>query len=106
MKPFTTPSEAMRLTVQSTMMLAEANMVIAMRMMGMGGMWRVTPAENARMIKEKTDAALASGQAMTRAIMAGQSPAKVALAGMKPVRAKTRANASRLAKRGLGTPTK
>ena len=43
---------------------------------------------------------------MSRAIMAGQSPAKVALAGMKPVRDKTRANASRLAKRGLGKPTK
>ncbi len=106
MKAFTTPSEAMRLAMQSSMMLAEANMVIAMRMMGMSGMWRVTPAENTRMVKEKTDAALASGQAMTRAAMAGQSPAKVALAGIKPVRAKTRANASRLAKRGPGTPTK
>ena len=53
MKPFTTPAEAMRLTMQSSMMLAEANMVIAMRMLGMGGMWRVTPSENARMVQEK-----------------------------------------------------
>ena len=106
MKPFTTPAEAMRLTMQSSMMLAEANMVIAMRMLGMGGMWRVTPSENARMVQEKSDAALASGQAMARAMLSGQSPAKVALAGMKPVRAKTRANASRLAKRGLGQPIK
>lgn len=106
MKRFGTPSEAMRLALQSGMMLAEANMVIAMRVMGMGGMWRVPPAENARMLQEKTDAAVASGAAMSRAIMAGQSPAKVALAGMKPVRDKTRANVSRLAKRGLGKPTK
>lgn len=106
MKRFGTPSEAIRLALQSGMMLAEANMVIAMRVMGMGGMWRVTPAENARMLQEKTDAAVASGAAMSRAIMAGQSPAKVALAGMKPVRDKTRANVSRLAKRGLGKPTK
>lgn len=106
MKRFGTPSEAMRLALQSGMMLAEANMVIAMRVMGMGGMWRVTPAENVRMLQEKTDAAVASGAAMSRAIMAGQSPAKVALAGMKPVRDKTRANVSRLAKRGLGKPTK
>jgi uncharacterized membrane protein len=105
MKPFTTPSEAMRLAMQSGMMLAEANMVIAMRLMGMGGMWRVTPAETARMVKEKTDAAVASGQAMGRAMAAGHGPAKVALAGLKPVRAKTRANASRLAKRGPGKPT-
>lgn len=106
MKRLGTPAEAMRLAMQSGMMMAEANMVIAMRMMGMGGMWRVNPSENARMVQEKTDAAIASGAAMTRAVMAGQSPAKVALAGMKPVRAKTRANATRLAKRGPGTPTK
>lgn len=106
MMPFASQNEAMRLALQSGMMLAEANMVIVMRVMGMGGMWRVSPAENARMVQEKTDAAVASSAAMSRAIMAGQSPAKVALAGMKPVRDKTRANASRLAKRGLGKPTK
>lgn len=106
MMPFPSQTEAMRLALQSGMMLAEANMVIVMRVMGMGGMWRVSPAENARMVQEKTDAAVASGAAMSRAIMAGQSPAKVALAGIKPVRDKTRANASRLAKRGLGKPTK
>ena len=106
MIPFPSQTEAMRLALQSGMMLAEANMVIVMRVMGMGGMWRVSPAENARMVQEKTDAAVASGAAMSRAIMAGQSPAKLALAGMKPVRDKTRANASRLAKRGLGKPTK
>ena len=106
MKHFPSRTEAMRLAMQSSMMLAEANMVIAMRMMGMGGLWRVTPDENDRMVKEKADAAIASGAAMTRALLAGHSPAKVALAGMKPVRAKTRANAARLTKRGLGTPTK
>lgn len=106
MKHFGTPTEAMRLAMQSGMMMAEANMVIAMRLMGMGGMWRVNPAENTRMVQEKTDAAIASGAAMSRAILAGHSPAKVALAAMKPVRDKTRANATRLAKRGLGKPTK
>lgn len=105
MKPFPTQNEAMRLAMQSGMMIAEANMVIAMRLMGMGGMWRVTPSENARMVQEKSDAAIASGAAISRAIMAGHSPAKVALAGMKPVRDKTRANVTRLAKRGLGNPT-
>ena len=106
MTRFGTPTEAMRLAVQSGMMMAEANMVIAMRLMGMSGMWRVNPAENARMVTEKTDAAIASSAAMSRAIMAGHSPTKVALAAMKPVRDKTRANATRLAKRGLGKPTK
>lgn len=106
MKRFGTPNEAMRLAMQTGMMMAEANMVIAMRVMGMGGMWRVNPSENARMVKEKTDAAIASGAAMSRAMMAGHSPAKVALAALQPLRDKTRANATRLAKRGLGKPTK
>ena len=104
MNPFPTQNEAMRLAIQSGMMLAEANMVIAMRLMGMGGLWRVTAGENDRMVKEKTDAAIASGAAMTRAMMAGQSPAKVVLAGIKPVRAKTRANTARLGKRGPKMP--
>ena len=106
MKHIPSQSDALRLAMQSSMMIAEANMVIAMRLMGMGGMWRVTPAENSRMIKEKSDAAVASAAAMARAMMAGQNPAKVALAGIKPARDKTRANAIRLAKRGLGKPTK
>jgi hypothetical protein len=87
------------------MMLAEANMVIAMRLWGMAGIWNVTPNENRRMVDEKSSAAMASGAAMVRAISAGHGPAAVAMAGLKPVRAKTRANAARLAKRGPGTPT-
>ena len=53
MIPFPSQTEAMRLALQSGMMLAEANMVIVMRVMGMGGMWRVSPAENARMVQKK-----------------------------------------------------
>ena len=104
MKPLMSPADAMRLALQSGMMLAEANMVIAMRLMGMGGLWRVTPSENARMMQEKSDAVVASGAAMMRAAMAGENPAKVALAGIKPVRAKTRANTARLGKRGPKMP--
>jgi hypothetical protein len=105
MKHLPSQNDALRLAIQSGMMMVEANMVIAMRLLGMGGMWRVTPTENARMMNEKTAAAVASGQAMTRAILAGHNITTVALAGLKPVRAKTRANATRLAKRGLGKPT-
>ncbi len=105
MKQFPSQTDAVRLTMQTGMMLAEANMVIAMRLMGMSGLWRVTPAENDRMVQEKTDAAVAAGNDMGRAILAGQNPAKVALAGLKPVRAKTRANAARLGKRGPTMPS-
>jgi hypothetical protein len=105
MSPFPSPVEALQLAIQTSMMMAEANMVITMRLMGMGGMWRVTPAENSRMVNEKTAAAMASGQAMGQAIMAGKSPAKVALAAVQPVRSRTNANVTRLAKRWPGKPT-
>jgi hypothetical protein len=105
MSPFPSPIDAVRLAIQTSMMIAEANMVITMRLMGMSGMWRVTPAENDRMVKEKTDAVFASGRAMGRAIIAGKSPTKVALAAVEPVRSRTNANVTRLAKRGPGKPT-
>lgn len=104
MKPRVNHNELIRLSMQSAMMLAEANMVIAMRMWGMAGMWKTHPGETDRMVQEKSDAAMASGAAMARAMVAGKSPAGVALAGLRPLRAKTRSNAARLSKRGPGTP--
>jgi hypothetical protein len=97
-------NEILRLSMQSGMMLAEANMVIAMRLWGMAGLWKTNPGETDRMVQEKTDAAMASGVAMAKALAAGKSPAGVALAGLRPVRAKTRSNAARLSKRGPGAP--
>jgi hypothetical protein len=105
MSPFPNPADALRLAIQTSMMMAEANLVIAMRLMGMGGMWRVSPAENNHMVKEKTDAVMASGHAMGQAIMAGKNPTKVALAAVAPVRSRTNANVTRLAKRGPGKPS-
>ena len=104
MMPFVNPADVMRLAVQSSMMMAEANMVIALRILGMGGMWRVSPSENSRMVDEKSDAAAQSGAAMIKAAMAGQNVAEVALAGIEPVRAKTQANTARLGKRGPKMP--
>ena len=104
MFPFMTPKQATRLALQSTLMMAEAQRVIAMRLAGMAGGWNVTSSEDARMVAEKSDAAMASGQAMLRTAMAGGSAGAVALAGLKPVRAKTRANAVRLTKRGPKLP--
>lgn len=104
MKPRLHQNELIRLSMQSGMMLAEANMVIAMRMFGMAGLWNTHPGETDRMVHEKADAAMASGAAMAKAMVAGKSPAAVALAGLRPLRAKTRANAARLSKRGPGTP--
>jgi hypothetical protein len=95
-----TPANLWSLSLRTGLMLGQANMVVAMRMMGMAGAWNVTPAENQRMVDEKTDAAIAAGQAMMRAVMAGKGPVAVAEAGLAPVARKTRANAKRLAGRG------
>jgi hypothetical protein len=100
-----TPINLMRLSIQTGMMMTQANMVIAMRLMGMAGTWNVTPAENRRMVDEKAVAAVASGMAMARAAMAGKGPVAVAAAGLQPVARKTRANARRLAKRGMKAGT-
>ncbi|WP_225030015.1 antifreeze protein [Xinfangfangia pollutisoli] len=102
--PFSTPTEMMKLAVRSAMTLAEAQAVIAMRLAGMMGLWRVTPQENDRMLSEKLAAVRESSLAAARATMAGKSPAAVADQALKPYRRRTRANAQRLTKRGPGTP--
>jgi hypothetical protein len=99
------PMTMLHLSMQTTRMMAEAQMVIAMRLAGMAGGWRVTPDENTRMVQEKSTAMVQSAMAAGRAIAAGASPERVALAALKPVRAKTRANVARLARRGPGAPT-
>ncbi len=101
---FVTPSEMMRLSLRTGFMLVEAQMVIGMRMMGMMGMWRVTPGENARMVSEKVSALQASGLAASRAALAGKSAAVVADHALKPIRRRTSANVKRLARRGPGKP--
>jgi hypothetical protein len=94
--------DLLRLSMQTGTMLAQANMVIAMRMWGMAGAWNVTPDENKRMIDEKGTAMVAAGVAAAGAMMQGKGPVDVALAALQPVARKTRANAARLAKRGPG----
>lgn len=93
--------DLLRLSMQTGTMLAQANMVIAMRMWGMAGAWNVTPGENKRMVAEKGTAMLAAGVAAAGAMAQGKGPVNVALAALQPVARKTKANAVRLAKRGV-----
>ncbi len=81
-------------------MLAEAQSVIAMRVMGWSGLWSVTSTENDRMLSEKTEAMTRSIQNATLAAMTGKRPDEIVNAAVKPLRQKTRANAKRLGKRG------
>ena len=94
--------DLLRLSLQTGTMLAQANMVIAMRMWGMAGAWNVTQGEDKRMVDEKGVAMAAAGAAAMGAAMQGKGPVAVALAALQPVARKTRANATRLAKRGPG----
>lgn len=96
------PKELVRLSIQTSLMLAEAQMVIAMRMMGMMGLWRVMPSENTRMSSEKVTALGEAAMAASRAVMAGKLPVRVVEAALKPIRSKTSANVKRLVRRGPG----
>jgi hypothetical protein len=94
------PYDYWRAALSTGQMMAEAQSVIAMRTMGMAGLWNVSPGENARMVAEKGHAMRDAGFAATRAILLGKGPAAVAEAALKPIRRKTRSNAKRLARRG------
>lgn len=100
MIPIKIPQDTIRLSLQLGLMMYESQMVIAMRLWGMAGLWNVTPEENQRMVSEKADAMLASGLAVQKALISGAHPTRAALAGVRPLRRKTRANAKRLSGRG------
>jgi len=81
-------------------MMAEANAVIAMRSLGMMGLWSVTPSEDKRMVSEKIEAVTRSVNDATKSMLKGDSADQITAAALKPLRQKTRANAKRLTKRG------
>lgn len=94
------PAKALDLSVQTTMMLMEAQMVICLRMLGMAGLWGSPPGELARMVREKQAAAAMAARAVERSVRAGEPPLAVALAALRPVRGRTRLNVARLTRKG------
>ncbi|QUJ77233.1 antifreeze protein [Sulfitobacter albidus] len=95
------PMKAFANGLEVSMVMAEAQAVVGMRLMGMAGLWSVTPYEDRRMIEEKTDALVKSYTAANRAMMNGGDADDIAAAAIKPIRARTRANRRRLTKRGV-----
>jgi hypothetical protein len=71
--------------------------VIAMRLMGMAGLWRVPASENTVMVTEKLAAAFEAGGKAWGLALTGAAPAAVALAYARPVARVARANRKRLA---------
>ncbi|MEC7763061.1 MAG: antifreeze protein [Pseudomonadota bacterium] len=92
-----TPADIWSNWLQATMIVAEAQAVIAMRMWGMAGMWAVPPSETRRMMDEKATALTRAAMDAGTAALTGRDPVKAAL---RPVRQKTNSNVRRLAKRG------
>jgi hypothetical protein len=104
MKRSTTPLDLWKLSVTCAAIGAEANMVVAMRMMGMFGFWTMSPGEALRMVAEKQAVLGEAGIGMASAIARGASPAAIASAGAAPVRRRTKANVKRLVRLGPSTP--
>jgi hypothetical protein len=83
---------------------AEAQTVIAMRMLGLAGLWNTGASENKLMVSEKKHAFSRSARASAAAMFRGARPDQVAMAGMKPLQTKTKSNVSRLTKAGPKSP--
>ena len=94
------PFDMMASMSNAMMLVAEAQAVVAFRLMGMAGVWSVTAGENRRMIDEKLPAFTESLVAATLAGARGASPAQIIAASVNPLRKRTRMNSRRLAKRG------
>lgn len=98
------PFDMIRLSVNSAIMLGQAQAVITMRLMGLAGMWSVTPSENGRMVQEKLRAGLQANAAVQKAVLMGKSPIEIAEAALVPISRATAANVRRLTKRGPKVP--
>ena len=87
------------LGIRTTQMLAEANMVIAMRNLGAFGLWPVAASEARRMWMEKPGAFAESAGRATTAMVQMKRPDQIIDAALKPIGRKTRSNSRRLSKR-------
>jgi hypothetical protein len=79
-------------------MMAEAQWVMSIRMMGLAGVLPLTQAERQRMVAEKGPAFARAWSDAAAAAQAGHSAERVLLAAVKPIGRRTRANARRLTK--------
>ena len=100
MKPLFSPAEFWRVAFQMGAIAAEAQLVIAMRLFGLSGLWNLSSGEKGRMISEKSAAARDAWIAAGTAAMAGRGPLAQASAALAPVRRRTKSNRKRLTRTG------
>lgn len=92
------------LGLEYSRMMTQAQMVIALRLMGMGGMWNLGPGEESRMVAEKQKAFTRAGFDMWKAMLQGGDAGRVMRAGIRPLDRATGANVRRLGRRGPSLP--
>lgn len=102
--PMTGQAETLALGLEMMHLAGETQSIMAMRLLGMSGLWNVTDTESTRMVAEKPAAFARSAEAAIKAAMGGQRPDQVMAAAVEPLRSKTRANVARLSRRGPGLP--
>ncbi|ANT61432.1 MULTISPECIES: antifreeze protein [Roseobacteraceae] len=82
------------------MLSAEAQSVIALRMLGFAGMWSVPSTEAYRMTAEKGPAFVQGWMRASQAMMMGAPAGTVITAFSAPLERKARSNRKRLSRRG------
>jgi hypothetical protein len=95
------PVEIWRAYAGLGMLAFEAQAVIGMRLLGMGGAWPVGRNENRKMLSEKPPAFSKAASAAARKAVSGGRPDQVLLAAVKPLTRTARANRKRLAARAV-----
>ena len=79
---------------------SDAQFVVAMRVMGLSGTWRVPDDENTAMLDEKLPAFTEAMVAGTLTALSGRGPDRVMQAVLEPISEKASANRERLAEHG------
>lgn len=88
-------------TMRLAMLAAEAQSVVAYRLMGFAGVWSVPPSEATRMTTEKFPAFVRGWWGASRAISNGAMPGEVIGAWAQPLETTARRNRKRLGRRGF-----
>lgn len=101
MPRYATPLDFWMLGIRSAQVIAEAQMVIGLRLLGLNGLWPVSASETSRMVSEKAPAFIRSGGSAMTAAMKGRRPDQIVEAALKPIGLKTRSNARRLSRQRL-----
>lgn len=98
------PGDMIALGFEMSRLMFEAQTVITLRMLGMGGFWGRAKDEDTRMVAEKQAAFAKAGIAIWGSAMRGGAPDKIASAGIRPLRRTTKSNVKRLSGKGPRLP--